>query len=186
MATRLSRLALTASLAALFGSGCTLHVVSGPVSQQRADHEYYYSMAPQRALRPASGGPVHAHHPKTNGARRLSADSEERRAERPSGSARTGSSAGQDENHDRVSPGVTDRSSLRAPRRSALADQIANDPSKRPTKRDKRREQGDETQDDSGKLRYPYWVSVNENERIDVEGTPVRPDARRGRAKDFR
>lgn len=179
MATLASRLALFTALA-LFGSGCTLHVVSGPVSHQRADHEYHYAMTPDRVrvVRPAP-------RPLPREQRAQARTDREKRgtASTSEGRDRTrrdatpapmeSAQSAQDGRRALADADGSDKRSRRERRRLADVRQRVKD-SKRPTSRPT--EAGTD-EDDRRKVRFPYWVSKNDD-RIDLDGSQLRNERR--------
>jgi len=176
MATLSTRLALFATLA-LFGSGCTLHVVSGPVSHQRSNHDYHYAMTPDRvyvqhtAPRRSTG-----HHEPRRATPRPSA---ERTADRDS----QGSKATEDTGSTpKVSSSTADRRAFRERKQAADLARLAKG-SRKPRSGGSG---GDASDDESRDMRYPYWISASEGSRVELEGTPVRDGERRGTPKALR
>jgi hypothetical protein len=176
MATVSTRLALFATLA-LFGSGCTLHVVSGPASHQRSNQDYNYAMTPNRVyVQHAAPRRSTGHHeprrttPRPNAERIADRDSKGTHAADDGGGA------------PRVRSTTADRRAFRERKQGADLARLAKD-SRKPRSDGSG---GNESEDESRDLRYPYWISASEGSRVELEGTPVRGGERRGTPKALR
>lgn len=179
MAKLIARLALFGTLT-LLDSGCTLHVVSGPVSHQRADNGYYSSMTPARAqgARPAPRPLAQARrsepHP-TRAARPVAMTRDERRVARRAADPVDVSAAR--EGGKPTNTGGDERQSLHERRRMADVRQRVRD-SRRPDASETA--QSPAANDDSRHVKFPYWVSTNDGTRIDLDGSQVRSERRPG------